>query len=404
MTVAGHMPPRPATPGPLTRARAFLVPLILVLSPVVGMVMVSARVLPAPGPSVARVMFCGFAFASVAYLIARRWREPVTASNMVALPLFMIGMYPAASTFAEKFTAITAGSVSSLLYLVFCLGTALVAARIPRESTRTLHDVLSIVAAILLTMSVWVLGGVYWWPTGYSPRTTAAIGHLSTPLQMPSSYKGAKPDVYHLVLDGMGRPDILADRYDLEVDEYLNELKSSGFEVSRQSHANYVQTHLSLSSMLNLEYLDELLEAQETSQNKSPLLDLIARARVPSAFKALGYEVEYMGSGFLTSGVFDTADHCDCPQLWFAEAEIGAISLTPFESLSDLGFGKRAYYERSLRVFDLFERSRVGTRPRYVFAHTAFPHPAFVVDETGRFTSPTGPPQRRRRIVFPRHA
>ena len=244
-------------------------------------------------------MFCGFAFASVAYLIARRGREPVTASNMVALPLFVMGMYPAAYTFAETLRVHTGGPVFSLLYLVFCLGTALVAARMPREAKRTLHDVLSIVAAILLMMSVWVVGGVYWWPTGYSPRTTAAIGHHSTPLQMPSPYKGPKPDVYHLVLDGMGRPDILAGRYDLEVDEYLNELTSSGFEVSSQSHANYVLTHLSLSSMLNLEYLDELIEAQGTSQDKSPLLDLITRARVPSAFKALGYEVEYIGSGFL---------------------------------------------------------------------------------------------------------
>lgn len=391
MKVAGHMSPRPAPPGQFTRARAFLVPLILVLSPVVGMVMMSARVLPAPGASVARIMFCGFAFASAAYVIARRGREPVTASNIVALPLFLTGMYPAAYTFAEKLTAVSAGSLFSLPYLVFCFATALVAARMPRESARTLHDVLSIVAAILLTMSVGVVGGVYWWPTGYSQRTIGAIDRLSTPLPTPSGEIG-KPDVYHLVLDGMGRPDILADRYALQVDEYLNELKSCGFDVSlRQSHANYVQTHLSLSSMLNLDYLDELLDAQGTSQNRSPLLDLIARARVPSVFKKLGYEVEYIGSGFLSNGAFETADHCDCPQLWYAEAEIGAISLTPFESLLSLGFGGRAHYERSLRVFDLFERSRVGARPRYVFAHTMFPHPAFVADETGRFTKPAGP-------------
>lgn len=391
MTIAGHVPPRPAAPSLLTRTRALLVPLIFGLPPVVGTVMVSARVLPFPGSSVTRIIAFSTAVVLGAYLIARRGRPAVTASNIVALPLFLMGLYPAAFTFAENLTGVSA-SWFSPPYLILCLATAAVAARAPREAARTLHEVLSIVAVILLATAVWVIGGTYWWPPDYAPRTAQAIGRISKPLLTPSSVD-QRPDVYHLLLDGMGRPDILHDRYAMDVDEQVSELTSLGFEVSlNESHANYVQTHLSLSSMLNLVYLDELLDAQATSQDRRPLHDLISRARVPAVFKQLGYEVEYVGSGFLTNGAFETADQCDCPQLWYADAEVGAISLTPLEALLNLGFGSRSHYRRSMHVFDAFERSRVDSRPRFVFAHTAVPHPAFVVDEQGRFSSPGGPP------------
>jgi hypothetical protein len=385
--VLGPVPPRDPARSRLARATPLLVPLVFTLSPVVGMVMVSAQVLPAHLPSVARIVICAFTIASVLYFIARRGRDPVTASNIVALPLFLIGMYPAAYTFAEQLTAVRESFVS-VPYLVFCCWTAYLAARIPRHAARTVHEVLSIVAAILLALSVWVIGRVYVWPPPDSSDTKQAVAHLSAPLELPT-HVSWKPDVYHLVLDGMGRPDVLADRYGVDAGMYLDELRTLGFDVARaQGHANYVQTHLSLASMLNLAYLDELLVAEGTAQNRGPLRDLISRARVPSMFKRLGYQVEFIGSGYVSNGVFLDAEDCDCPQLRYAESEIGAISLTPFESLLHLGFGHRAHYERSLHVFDRFERPRTGARPRYVFAHTMLPHPPFVADEGGRFTNP----------------
>jgi hypothetical protein len=387
VTDPGQVPPRNPARSVLARATPLLVPLVFTLSPVVGMVMVSAQVLPAHLPSVARIATCGFTIASVLYFIARRGRDPMTASNIVALPLFLIGMYPAAYTFAQQLGAVRETLVS-VPYLIFCCWTAHLAARMTRPTARTLHEVLSIVAAILLALSVWVIGRVYVWPSPDSSATAEAMAHLSAPLDLPM-HASWKPDVYHLVLDGMGRPDVLADRYGVDAGVYLDDLRTLGFDVARaQGHANYVQTHLSLASMLNLAYLDELLVAEGTTQNRRPLRDLISRARVPSMFKRLGYDVEFIGSGYLSNGVFLEADDCDCPQLRYAESEIGAISLTPFESLLHLGFGHRAHYERSLHVFDRFERPRAGAKPRYVFAHTMLPHPPFVADESGRFTNP----------------
>src|SRR5262249_39528774 len=119
-----------------------------------------------------------------------------------------------------------------------------------------------------------------------------------------------------------------------------------------------------------------------------PLRDLISTARVPDAFKRLGYWVEDIGSGYLSSGAFAQADRCDCPQLWFADAEVGALSLSPFKMFT-AGLGSRSHYERSVRVFEEFERPRSIAAPRFVFAHVPMPHPPFVADSSGAFTNPT---------------
>ncbi len=53
---------------------------------------------------------------------ARRGHDRVTASNIVALPLLLIAMYPAAYTLAQKLVGVPE-SMFSLPYLVFCLWT-----------------------------------------------------------------------------------------------------------------------------------------------------------------------------------------------------------------------------------------------------------------------------------------
>jgi Sulfatase len=373
--------------GPVESVTALLVPLVFTLGPAVGTVTMSAKVLPVHGPSIARVVVIGIAIASMAYAIARRRWDPVTASNVVALPLFLIAMYPAAYSLSQQF-GVLRGSLFSIPYLAICVATGGIAPRMTDRAARSLHEVLRIVAAILLTFAISVFGRAYWWPAEFSPETRAAIDRISAPLALPRDVV-RKPDVYHLMLDSMGRPDVLADRYGIDADRYLAQLRGLGFDVGRSyGHANYVQTHLSLSSMLNVEYLDSLVSAQGRAQRRGPLRELILKSRVPSTFRALGYEIEYIGSGYLSNGAFPEAERCDCPQLMYAESELGTLSLTPFEWLLPLAFGHRGHYLRSVKVFELFERARSGTRPRYVFAHTMLPHPPFVADENGAFTPP----------------
>jgi hypothetical protein len=59
------------------------------------------------------------------------------------------------------------------------------------------------------------------------------------------------PDIYVILLDGHAREDVLAQRYDYDLEPFLAELEARGFEVARGSHSNYMFTQLTLTSMFH---------------------------------------------------------------------------------------------------------------------------------------------------------
>ena len=59
-------------------------------------------------------------------------------------------------------------------------------------------------------------------------------------------------------LDGYARADILAELYAFDNSDFLNFLQDQGFRIASESTSNYIQTHLSMSSALNMSYLDDI--------------------------------------------------------------------------------------------------------------------------------------------------
>jgi hypothetical protein len=321
----------------------------------------------------------------VLFLATARTRSLEATSNLLALPLSLVAAYPAVFTvFGAR--AWFGEPVFAWAYLLFTMAGACAVARMPESAARGLHHALTITAIAFCLFTAPVL-----WRALSPPKhlgAADAVERLSAPWPMlrPPS---ARPDVYHLVLDGMGRPDVLEARYGMPAAPTVESLRRLGFDVdATRGHANYVQTHLSIASMLNGTYLDDLVPPLVASNERAPLRALIARARVPDLFARLGYEVEFIGGGSLAEGAFDHADRCDCPQLWLSEPELGALSLTPLKVLLASGVGHRQVYDRALAVFDAFAHERDGRRPRYVYAHVMTPHPPFVVDASGAFFNP----------------
>ena len=364
-----------------------LVPVVLALGPLIGMLLASEAVLVPPASSVARLAALVTGCMALIYLLLLRRRSAAAASNLVALPVLAICLYPLAYVVVGDLPA-GREAPFAVTYLGGALALAFVVHRLSESDSLVVHRLLAVVALVFGLFSLATVARLYIRPPSTTPAVAAAIDRILAPLAIPAS-PHSTPDVYHLVLDGMGRPDILSRDFGLDINSQLTEFRRLGFRVDRDvGHANYVQTQLSLSSMLNATHPAELFDVLKTSQSRAPLHDLISRSRVPAAFKRLGYRVEFIGSGYLSSGAFESADVCHCPQLWFADAEFGALSLTPFRTLVG-GIGNHAHYKRSLAVFQEFESPRSGDTPRYVFAHAAIPHPPFVVDDRGRFTSPS---------------
>ena len=361
------------------------IPLAFSFIPVAGMLWISAPELPPPGVSLVRIAIALAAVVIPLYLLLRR-RSALIASNALGLPLLVLGLYPAAHSATSALVRNEA--ILAWIYVALCVACGWIARRLSGEAAATLHDVLTTVAVVFLVFTGWLLFNSYVRPASHPPAVEAAMNRLLTPFSRPTAPIDWRPDVYDLVLDGMARPDVLQQEYGLAPGGVLDEFHRLGFEFAANSRANYAQTQLSLASMLNAGYLDELAKAEgATGRQRGPLRDLISKGRVPAFFKDIGYRVEFIGSGYLSSGAFERADVCDCPQLWFADAEVGALSLSPLKVFFG-GVGIRAHFERSLKIFDEIERRRPGSEPRYVFAHVPMPHPPFVADERGAFTNP----------------
>jgi len=74
------------------------------------------------------------------------------------------------------------------------------------------------------------------------------------------------PDIYYIILDAYAREDILRDLLNYNNTEFISFLKDRGFYVAGDSCSNYAWTLYSLSSSLNLDYLNSGTTPDETQR------------------------------------------------------------------------------------------------------------------------------------------
>src|SRR5262249_54984693 len=100
------------------------------------------------------------------------------------------------------------------------------------------------------------------------------------------------PDVYHIILDGYARPDVLKKYYQTDAGiQFSDFLKSRGFYVAEDSTCNYALTYLSLSSFLNFRYINDEIADHQKAGSTSPntFYQLIQNNAASRYFQSLGY-------------------------------------------------------------------------------------------------------------------
>lgn len=98
------------------------------------------------------------------------------------------------------------------------------------------------------------------------------------------------PDVYYLVFDRYGSGETLANEFNHNNEPFLKNLESRGFQVSRESRANYPKTELSMSSALNMRYHGDGVEA------RWKYTELLHNHRVGELLKGENYRYYHLGS------------------------------------------------------------------------------------------------------------
>jgi hypothetical protein len=130
-------------------------------------------------------------------------------------------------------------------------------------------------------------------------RQAAAQDPGSERADLPLGYA---PDIYYIILDAYGRADVLEEMFGYDNIPFLNDLEEMGFYVADCSQSNYGQTMLSLTSSLNMNYLDTLTDQLDPNgDNRAPLRALGKHNAVRAFLEAQGYKTVSFATNFPVS-------------------------------------------------------------------------------------------------------
>lgn len=190
------------------------------------------------------------------------------------------------------------------------------------------------------------------------------------------------PTIVNLVLDGYARDDVLRDRYGHDNGPFLAWLEQRGFRVLRRARCNYIQTALSLSSSLNMRYLEPAELPPAGNMDRAPLAALIRRNTLTATLRDRGYEIVAFASGYPLVDAL-AAD------VRLGPRRLGEPAATWLDGswIGSLLGGRLAPRARHLAcleaILDGLPAACACERPRFVFAHLLAPHPPFIFGEDG---------------------
>lgn len=221
-------------------------------------------------------------------------------------------------------------------------------------------------------------------PMAKSPLVLPAPDHSSVTAELP--------DIYYIVPDSMTSGEILKNNFAYDNSNFIRSLENLGFYVPTHSKSNYTKTFLSITSTLNMEYLDYLSEHKNSSDITvvSPLLD---ENNVGKFLKSLGYKYYQIGSWWDLTNDNPLADEnytIEADSLGvidlFGYSILQTTMLKPFlDNLMPASIKSNSFVgvrERVIFQFDKLSKIAELPGPKFIFAHIISPHGPYVFDAT----------------------
>lgn len=215
-----------------------------------------------------------------------------------------------------------------------------------------------------------------------------------------SEVAGPRPDIYLVVLDAYTGSESLADIYGFDNSSIQDSLRARGFVLPSRPRSNYTSTFLSVGSMLNRDYVNELAEQTRPDyRDRSALYHKLEFSRTVKDLKRLGYSFGYVGSSYppMASNRLADTQYSEVPsrefeRLWSSKTVLPAILAVacPFTAScvsSALHFGPESAAETEDRL--RFLRTLIERPgPKFIYAHWLLPHGPFRFDSACRQTAP----------------
>lgn len=196
------------------------------------------------------------------------------------------------------------------------------------------------------------------------------------------------PNIFYIILDSYAHEDTLREFYDYDNREFFLFLEGKGFIVADKSLANYPFTFLSLTSSLNMRYLDDLIDkVGRDSKDKTAPYQLIRDNQVVRFLRQYGYKFVLFPSGFQPTTQNENADFIVNNMKWsdaFTLLLLDTTILKPFV----VKIFREDERERVLATFRMIpEVDQFIPGPKFILAHFLVPHPPFLFGPQGEKTS-----------------
>jgi len=202
------------------------------------------------------------------------------------------------------------------------------------------------------------------------------------------------PDIYYIILDGYGQAEMLQALHGYDNSNFISALQARGFVVASHSRANYPRSLLSLSSSLNMQYLDPLSSSMGDSDLWWPLTGIVHQSLVRQFVEETGYRFVSIASGWDFTNVSDAEVFEKPYSIVLNDFQKDFFIKTNLRYLGKLdqsliSFPSYNAYRRTI-VFGFETLPEIASIPgsKFVFAHILAPHPPFVFDESGNPLNP----------------
>jgi hypothetical protein len=225
---------------------------------------------------------------------------------------------------------------------------------------------------------------------GYSIEDINGSQDIS--VESPDSH--GYPDVYHIIVDGYTGKEQLRRAYGYSNDAFYEYLVSRGFNVVDDARSNYSQTILSLTSIMNMEYIDSLCDHPEgESKNRiftKRALKILQNSEVLRFLRSKGYRYVHFQSGNSVTHHNSNAD------MLIGSGYLHGLHYLLLRNSLLASVAPRMISgfigNRILHNFEKLGEVPDMAGPKFVFAHFLSPHPPYfaVSDDGSAVARPSG--------------
>ena len=247
---------------------------------------------------------------------------------------------------------------------------------------------------LLLVVTVGVQAAI---SAGRGPRAarqSSLARELAAPLRtvpsLPPSRNTPPRDIYMIVLDGHANARVLAEMFQYDASSFEDSLRALGFLVPRDMRSNYVQTYLSVASLLNAAHMTRLTDdAGLTSTDHTLPTYLVKHNRVARFLKEHGYKYVLFPSAWWAatkdspladeefkaetgSSFADVVRRTELRRAVLASTLLHLV-LKPEQDPIPMG-------QQILRSFEGLRDVPADPAPTFTFVHILLPHAPYLVD------------------------